>query len=68
MSMVVACGRSLGYTSAAWRRDRDRPLEGTSEVFWFEGNYEAYKEDLRKRKRIDADQPHRVAHKALVRA
>jgi ATP-binding cassette ChvD family protein len=43
-------------------------FEGNSEVFWFEGNYEAYKEDLRKRKGIDADQPHRVAYRKLVRA
>jgi sulfate-transporting ATPase len=42
-------------------------FEGNSEVVWFEGNYEAYKEDLRKRKGIDADQPHRVAYKKLVR-
>ena len=43
-------------------------FEGNSEVVWFEGNYEAYKEDLRKRKGIDADQPHRVAYRKLVRA
>jgi hypothetical protein len=33
-----------------------------------EGNYQAYIEDLRRRKRPDADQPHRVAYKKLVRA
>jgi energy-dependent translational throttle protein EttA len=43
-------------------------FEGNSEAVWFEGNYEAYKEDLHKRKGIDADQPHRVAYKKLVRA
>jgi energy-dependent translational throttle protein EttA len=43
-------------------------FEGNSEAVWFEGNYETYKEDLRKRKGIDADQPHRVAYKKLVRA
>jgi energy-dependent translational throttle protein EttA len=43
-------------------------FEGNSEAVWFEGNYEAYKEDLRRRKGIDADQPHRVAYKKLVRA
>jgi energy-dependent translational throttle protein EttA len=43
-------------------------FEGNSEAVWFEGNYEAYKEDLRKRKGIDADQPHRVAYRKLVRA
>ena len=42
-------------------------FEGNSEVVWFEGNYETYKEDLRKRKGTDADQPHRVAYRKLVR-
>jgi sulfate-transporting ATPase len=43
-------------------------FEGNSEAVWHEGNYQSYKEDLRKRKGIDADQPHRVAYKKLVRA
>jgi hypothetical protein len=42
-------------------------FEGNSEVVWFEGNYQAYIEDLKKRKGPDADQPHRVAYKKLVR-
>ncbi len=43
-------------------------FEGNSEVVWHEGNYQSYIEDLRKRKGPDADQPHRVAYKKLVRA
>jgi energy-dependent translational throttle protein EttA len=43
-------------------------FEGNSEAVWFEGNYQAYKEDLRRRKGVDADQPHRIAYKKLVRA
>ncbi len=42
-------------------------FEGDSEVVWFEGNYGAYIEDLRKRKGPDADQPHRIKFKPLVR-
>ena len=42
-------------------------FEGNSEVVWHEGNYQSYVEDLRKRKGPDADQPHRVAYKKLVR-
>jgi energy-dependent translational throttle protein EttA len=42
-------------------------FEGESEVVWFEGNYQAYIEDLKKRKGADADQPHRIKYKALVR-
>ncbi|MHB1265577.1 MAG: energy-dependent translational throttle protein EttA [Gemmatimonadaceae bacterium] len=42
-------------------------FEGNSEVVWHEGNYAAYIEDLKRRKGPDADQPHRVAYKKLVR-
>ncbi len=43
-------------------------FEGESEVVWFEGNYQAYIEDLKKRKGADADQPHRIKYRALVRS
>jgi ATPase subunit of ABC transporter with duplicated ATPase domains len=43
-------------------------FEGNSEVVWYEGNYQAYIEDLKKRKGADADQPHRIAYRKLVRA
>jgi energy-dependent translational throttle protein EttA len=43
-------------------------FEGDSEVVWYEGNYQAYIEDLKRRKGPDADQPHRIAYKKLVRA
>ena len=33
-----------------------------------EGNYQAYIADLKRRKGPDADQPHRIAYKKLVRA
>jgi ATP-binding cassette ChvD family protein len=42
-------------------------FEGDSEAVWFEGNYQAYIEDLKKRKGPDADQPHRIKYKKLVR-
>ncbi len=42
-------------------------FEGNSEVVYHEGNYQSYKEDLKRRKGIDADQPHRIAYKKLVR-
>jgi len=43
-------------------------FEGESEVVWFEGNYRAYAEDFHRRKGVDADRPHRIAYKKLVRA
>ena len=38
------------------------------EARWYEGDYGSYIEDLKRRKGPDADQPHRVAYKKLVRA
>jgi sulfate-transporting ATPase len=43
-------------------------FEGDSEVIWFEGNYQAYKEAFKRRKGVDAEQPHRIAYRKLVRA
>ena len=42
-------------------------FEGDSDVVWFEGNFQAYIEDLKRRKGPDADQPHRIKYKKLVR-
>ena len=42
-------------------------FEGDSEAVWFEGNYGLYIEDLKRRKGADADQPHRIKYKPLVR-
>ena len=42
-------------------------FEGDSEVVWYEGNYQSYIEDLKRRKGPDADQPHRLKFKPLVR-
>ena len=42
-------------------------FEGDSKVVWFEGNYQEYVEDFRKRKGEDASQPHRIRYKPLTR-
>jgi energy-dependent translational throttle protein EttA len=41
-------------------------FEGDSQVFWFEGNYQEYVEDFKKRKGEDAAQPHRIRYKPLT--
>ncbi len=41
-------------------------FEGDSQVFWFEGNYQEYVEDHRKRTGEDAAQPHRIRYKPLA--
>jgi sulfate-transporting ATPase len=43
-------------------------FEGDSEVRWFEGNFSDYEADRRKRLGVDADQPHRIRYKPLVRS
>ena len=42
-------------------------FEGNSDVVWYEGNYQEYAADLRKRKGADAGQPHRIKYKPLHR-
>ncbi|MBV6415533.1 MAG: Energy-dependent translational throttle protein EttA [Steroidobacteraceae bacterium] len=42
-------------------------FEGDSEVVWFEGNYQEYVEDFRRRKGAEAAQPHRIRYKPLTR-
>jgi energy-dependent translational throttle protein EttA len=40
-------------------------FEGDSHVEWFEGNYQAYEADRRRRMGSDADQPHRIRYRRL---
>jgi sulfate-transporting ATPase len=42
-------------------------FEGDSQVVWFEGNYQEYVEDFKRRKGEEAAQPHRIRYKPLVR-
>jgi ATPase subunit of ABC transporter with duplicated ATPase domains len=42
-------------------------FEGDSEVVWFEGAYDEYEENRRARLGAEADQPHRIKYKPLVR-
>jgi ATPase subunit of ABC transporter with duplicated ATPase domains len=41
-------------------------FEGDSEVYWFEGNYQEYAADYRRRKGVAVDEPHRIRYKKLV--
>jgi sulfate-transporting ATPase len=42
-------------------------FEGDSRVVWFEGNYQDYEADRRRRLGTDADQPHRIKYRKLTR-
>jgi ATP-binding cassette ChvD family protein len=42
-------------------------FEGESQVTWFEGNFDAYEEHRRAKLGAEADRPHRITYKKLVR-
>jgi energy-dependent translational throttle protein EttA len=71
-ALVDFAGCAVVISHDRWFLDRIAThilaFEGNSEVVWHEGNYASYIEDLKKRKGADADQPHRVAFKKLVRS
>lgn len=70
-ALVDFPGCAVVITHDRWFLDRIAThilaFEGNSETVWFEGNYQGYIEDLKRRKGADADQPHRIAYKKLVR-
>ena len=41
-------------------------FEGDSQVMWFEGNYQDYEADRKRRLGVEADQPHRIKYKKLT--
>jgi sulfate-transporting ATPase len=43
-------------------------FEGDSQVRWFEGNFDAYEEARHERLGAEADRPHRIQYKRLVRS
>jgi sulfate-transporting ATPase len=71
-ALVDFAGCAVVISHDRWFLDRIAThilaFEGNSEVVWFEGNYREYDIDLRRRKGADADQPHRVTYKKLVRS
>ena len=68
----------LGYSGCVMVVSHDRwfldriathilAFEGDSQVVWFEGNYQDYEADRKRRLGADADQPHRIKYKPLTR-
>ena len=43
-------------------------FEGDSEAVWFEGNYQDYEADRKRRLGAEADQPHRIKYRKLTRS
>ncbi|MDQ3674428.1 MAG: energy-dependent translational throttle protein EttA [Gemmatimonadota bacterium] len=71
-ALVDFAGCAVVITHDRWFLDRVAThilaFEGNSETVWFEGSYRDYAEDFKKRKGADADRPHRIAYRKLVRA
>jgi energy-dependent translational throttle protein EttA len=71
-ALLDFAGCAVIITHDRWFLDRIAThilaFESDSETVWYEGNYQAYIEDLKRRKGPDADQPHRIKYKKLVRA
>jgi energy-dependent translational throttle protein EttA len=42
-------------------------FEGDGSVVWFEGNFQEYEADRKKRLGVEADQPHRMRYRKLIR-
>jgi energy-dependent translational throttle protein EttA len=70
-ALVDFAGCAVVISHDRWFLDRIAThilaFEGNSETVWFEGNFKEYDADLRRRKGADADTPHRVTYKKLVR-
>ena len=71
-ALVEYAGCAVVVSHDRWFLDRIAThmlaFEGDSHVEWFEGNYQDYEADKHRRLGTDADQPHRIKYKPLVRA
>jgi len=70
-ALLAFAGCAVVITHDRWFLDRIAThmlaFEGDSRVVWFEGNYQDYEADRRKRLGAAADQPHRLRYKPLTR-
>ncbi len=69
-ALVAFPGCAVVISHDRWFLDRIAThilaFEGDSQVVWFEGNYQEYVEDHKRRKGVDAAQPHRIRYKPLA--
>ncbi len=68
-ALVAFAGCAVIISHDRWFLDRVAThilaFEGDSRVVWFEGNYQDYEADRRRRLGRDADRPHRIRYKPL---
>jgi ATP-binding cassette ChvD family protein len=71
-ALLEFAGSAIVISHDRWFLDRIcthiLAFEGDSRVVWFEGNYQDYEADRKRRLGAEADQPHRIRYKPLVRA
>jgi ATP-binding cassette ChvD family protein len=71
-ALLAFAGCAVVVSHDRWFLDRIAThvlaFEGDSQVRWFEGNFEAYESFRRERLGAEADRPHRLTYKKLVRA
>ena len=69
-ALVAFAGCAVVISHDRWFLDRIAThmlaFEGDSRVVWFEGNYQEYEADRRKRLGADAEQPHRIKYRKLT--
>jgi len=69
-ALLAFAGCAVVISHDRWFLDRIAThilaFEGDSEAFWFEGNYQEYAADYKRRKGVAVDQPHRIRYKKLV--
>jgi len=70
-ALVSFAGCAVVISHDRWFLDRIAThilaFEGDSKVVWFEGNYQDYEADRKRRLGALADQPHRIKYKPLIR-
>jgi sulfate-transporting ATPase len=70
-ALVSFAGCAVVISHDRWFLDRIAThmlaFEGDSRVVWFEGNYQDYEADRRRRLGVEADQPHRIKYRKLTR-
>ena len=70
-ALLNSAGCAVVISHDRWFLDRIAThmlaFEGDSQVVWFEGNYQDYEADKKRRLGNDADQPHRIKYRKLTR-
>jgi len=70
-ALISFAGCAVVISHDRWFLDRIAThilaFEGMSQLVWFEGNYQDYEADRKRRLGVDADQPHRIKYRKLTR-